>query len=545
MILSKLRIHGLTSSQEEAILAGLLSGEPILLIGPPGTAKTEIINAVGSALREESKKLNPDGNNLFDYQVYDASKVNFEELFGIPDIKALQQDPPQVRYIKTPSSIWGKHLIAFDELNRCPEDRQSNLFEIIRSRKLYGVPTGNLFIFSTINPFGDTGTVQMSDALVDRHMLFVKFDRFENMSSDNRRQVISRVGDKEGLGFTYWGGEKSEFSVDDTSKTYNEVLASIGQEIRSILLRANKYRTQLAQSLNSGIVQIIDKVVENMASSFNKESISVKNEVCISGRRAASIARAILSIRAIQLATKQEGAELPDIISTIINTIRLALPIGIGGKLNQDIIDRANKVVEDTVKTVWPSIKLGKDTVDIDTINEILSTNNPIRILDALLSSNINVLTRETAFSYLLDKNRYISSTKPTTAEENNYNRIKVLLYSLNEAVPNFLPPHINLELTPTIIDLVQAREQHEVDAIIIDYKPYIETMLKLYSSNPLIYFAAKTAILHFWPNIKTDQMAIEALVSIKRLADSVAKKLLIHQTTNNDTTSTINNPIT
>ena len=81
-------------------------------------------------------------------------RLNFEDLVGYPSIADLQKNPPEVKYVPTKSSIWGKDLIAFDEINRCSEDRQSNLFEIIRSRKLHGLPTGNTFIMSTMNPLG-------------------------------------------------------------------------------------------------------------------------------------------------------------------------------------------------------------------------------------------------------------------------------------------------------------------------------------------------------------------------------------------------------
>lgn len=548
MILPKLGIHGYHKIQEQAILAGVFSGEPVLLIGPPGTAKTELVGAIGAALREDSKKLNPDGSNLFNYQIYDASKINFEDLFGLPSIKALQENPPRVEYISTPSSIWNKHMIAFDELNRCAEDRQANLFEIIRSRKLHGVPTGNMCIFGTMNPFGDTGTIEMSDPLVDRFMLFVKIDGFSNIPSAHRKKIISRVGDKEGVGFQYWGGEKSEFSVEEDIKggkvSHNTNLAAVGEEIRNLFLSASKYKKQLNDSLTPAIVEVIDKLVDSMKTEFSKEALGVQTETTISGRRASSTCRAILAVRAVQLAMRGPEEELEDIVSTIINTIKLSLPIGIGGKLEKDILDRANKVVENTVKTVWPTIKAGKSTVDIDIINEVLSSRNPIRILDGLLTVNMNDITKKTVFGHLLDRDRYAGKDGTITPEaQDNFDRIKVLVFKLGETIPDFIPKHVNLDITPDIIEKVSKKAQHSSsDPVAVEIQPFIMAFLEEYKDNKPVYFAAKTTILYYWSNISTEPDAIEALVAMNRTAKNIEKKMKYHA--NNKATSG-QNPIT
>lgn len=523
MIFDKLGIHGFSSAQENAIFASLLSGEPCLLVGPPGVAKTELVNVIGAALRENSRRKYPDDKSKwFDYQVYDASKLNFEDLVGYPSIAGMQKDPPEVTYIPTNSSIWGKHLIAFDELNRCAEDRQGNLFEIIRSRKLHGTPTNNLFIFSTINPFGDTGTVEMSNALVDRHMFFLRLGKFDEMESLERRKVISRVGNVDGVGFGYWGDEVSEYSVSDDH--INVKLADIGQEIENLMTRASEFYSELKNSMKPNVVKLIDKLVGTFASTFCKEDLKVQKECSISGRRAAAMLRGILSVRAIELASTN-GKDLPSMINSMINTCKLSLPIGIGGSVDINTISKANILIEDTIRQVWPNIYSKTDQIDIDKISEAMNTQNIMEILNTILTVDMNKETRNALFSKLTDKNKY------TVNDSNNdyiYKSVMTMLYKLNKSIPNFIPEHIKLEITPEDI-----KETSENKAIKIDprYTDIIKVLIDKYKNNDLLKYSLRACLTYYENSITSDDEAIRAVLSTRDLCNSILDAINHHNT--------------
>ncbi len=533
MILEQLQIYGYSRAQEQAVLATILAGEACLLMGPPGVAKTELVAAIGAALREDSKRLHPkDPSKWFGYQVYDASKLNFEDLIGMPDVRALQADPPKVQYIPTQSSIWGKDMIAFDELNRCQEDRQSNLFEIIRSRKLYGNPTGNKFIFSTINPFGDTGTIQMSDALVDRHLFYLRINKFDTMNPIHRKKVIARVGQTEALGVKYWGNTTGELDVVETvdangNAIVNEKLADAGKSLRELFVRAADYYRQLEASISAPITEMIDKLVEHMAREYAKESEETKKETTISGRRASSIRRGILAVRAIQLAENRKEDEVEPLISTIINVTKMCLPIGIGGKLNQNIIDTANKLIDSTVQNIWPNIKQNKSVVDIDAISVALNTKNPIKILDTVLSVNMNDTTRTTLVSALIDKTKY---TVDNVFREDEYKRVQALLYSLNQTLPGFLPKHLNITLTPKDISDVVAASESQVSAVYANYLDIIKAKAASLKDNELLYLAYRTGFLHYKNLCKSDQEVIEAIGTLNKFIKSIQDKVDAHK---------------
>jgi MoxR-like ATPase len=59
---------------EDPILAGLVLGEPILLVGPPGCAKTAFIERLSHLM----------GYKEDDIAAYSAPTVNFEDVVGLP-----------------------------------------------------------------------------------------------------------------------------------------------------------------------------------------------------------------------------------------------------------------------------------------------------------------------------------------------------------------------------------------------------------------------------------------------------------------------------
>ena len=72
MILSKLGIFGWKEADENLVLASLLTGDPLLLIGNHGCVKTHVANKVLQALGRR-------------FLVYDASKAMFEDVLGPGD----------------------------------------------------------------------------------------------------------------------------------------------------------------------------------------------------------------------------------------------------------------------------------------------------------------------------------------------------------------------------------------------------------------------------------------------------------------------------
>ena len=93
MILNQLGIFGWKEADENLVLASLLTGDPLLLIGNHGCAKTHVANKVAQALGRK-------------FLVYDASKAMFEDVLGYPNVEKLKHGV--VEYVPSPVTIWDK-----------------------------------------------------------------------------------------------------------------------------------------------------------------------------------------------------------------------------------------------------------------------------------------------------------------------------------------------------------------------------------------------------------------------------------------------------
>ncbi len=158
MILEKLGIFGWSRQDENLVFASLLTGDPLLLIGNHGCAKTLITNKVAKALGKE-------------FLVYDASKAMFEDVLGYPNVEKLRQGV--VEYVPSKVTVWDKELIMIDELNRAIPELQSKWLEIIRSRKIMGFETKVKWVRAAMNPMSYSATQALNEALIGRFALFI------------------------------------------------------------------------------------------------------------------------------------------------------------------------------------------------------------------------------------------------------------------------------------------------------------------------------------------------------------------------------------
>jgi len=137
MYLETLGIFGWNQQDENLLLASLLTGDPLLLIGNHGCAKTHLGNKIAQALQKK-------------YLVYDASKAMFEDVLDYPNVLKLGQG--EVEYVPSPVTIWDKELILIDEISRTQPELQSKWLEIIRSRKVMGFETQVKWVWAAMNP---------------------------------------------------------------------------------------------------------------------------------------------------------------------------------------------------------------------------------------------------------------------------------------------------------------------------------------------------------------------------------------------------------
>ncbi|MFM8980223.1 MAG: AAA family ATPase, partial [Planctomycetia bacterium] len=171
---------------EPVVLAALASGDPMLLVGRHGTAKSFLLERLAQALGLE-------------YRFYNASSVNYDDLVGVPVPDASGQ---ALRYISTPSAIWGAQVVFVDEISRCRPDLANKLFPIVHERRVQGILLESLrYRWAAMNPPPDeealeaqaddyVGAEPLDPALADRFAYLIEVPGWEAFTDAERREVL-------------------------------------------------------------------------------------------------------------------------------------------------------------------------------------------------------------------------------------------------------------------------------------------------------------------------------------------------------------------
>ncbi|HWQ44668.1 MAG TPA: AAA family ATPase, partial [Methanosarcina barkeri] len=149
-------------------LLALLSGEHVLLLGPPGTAKTLLANKICETI---------EGGNFFHYLLTRFSTP--EEVFGPLSLKALERDEFSRRvdgYLPT------AHIALLDEIFKANSSILNSLLTVLNERKyhngkeLMDVPLFSVFGASNELPEED----ESLEALYDRFLFRYRVDYIQH-----------------------------------------------------------------------------------------------------------------------------------------------------------------------------------------------------------------------------------------------------------------------------------------------------------------------------------------------------------------------------
>jgi MoxR-like ATPase len=181
--LRRLGVYGY-DTVEPIILAALVSGDPLLLVGRHGTGKTFLLNSLSEALGLEHRH-------------YNASLVSFDDLVGFP---FPEKDGSGIRFIETPATVWQAQSVLVDELNRCKPEHQNRFFSLVHERRIQGVKLERLrYRWAAMNPAGDDngyiGTEPLDPALADRFAFVVPVVDWEDLSPAEQLAVADPRGD--------------------------------------------------------------------------------------------------------------------------------------------------------------------------------------------------------------------------------------------------------------------------------------------------------------------------------------------------------------
>ena len=183
--LTALGVYGF-KSVEPVILAALVTGDPLLLIGRSGTGKTFLLNSLSEALGLEHRH-------------YNASMLSFDDLVGFP---YPDDEKSSVRFLETPATVWGAESVLIDEISRCRPEQQNRLFSLIHERRIQGISLENLrYRWAAMNPCGlDSGadyigSEPLDQALADRFSLILKVGDWDDLCLEDKRRVANPAGE--------------------------------------------------------------------------------------------------------------------------------------------------------------------------------------------------------------------------------------------------------------------------------------------------------------------------------------------------------------
>ena len=124
------------------------------------------------------------------FRHYEVPTLNFDDLVGFLNPKSLAKG--KLEFVPTPFSIWKAEAALFDEINRANPFIQSKLHELIRTRKVMGLPTRLKVIFSAVNPPETYQSGYMDMAIASR-FVSVQVPNIGEMKGNDLDRILGKV----------------------------------------------------------------------------------------------------------------------------------------------------------------------------------------------------------------------------------------------------------------------------------------------------------------------------------------------------------------
>jgi MoxR-like ATPase len=239
------------------LMAALATEEPLLLIGPHGTAKSLLLTRIATVLGLE-------------FRHYNASLLNFDDLVGFP----VPGKDGRLEYVRTPAAVWGAGAVIFDEISRCRPDIQNKLFPIIHERKVQGITLEGLrYRWAAMNPpstddddNGYLGSEPLDTALADRFAFVVEMPEWTGLTESEQLAIIQ---------------------AEDSP-----ICAADAQRLTDLLERTRVILPSIRETLAAGVASYVRTLAALLAQA----------DLALSPRRAGMLYRSVLAVSAAALA---------------------------------------------------------------------------------------------------------------------------------------------------------------------------------------------------------------------------------------------------
>lgn len=381
-VLEMLGIYGWKAETENLLLASLLTGAPVLLVGRHGCAKTHVACKLAEALQKN-------------FVAYDASKTLFDDVLGYPDIEKMKQG--KIEYLPSKVTVWDKEMILVDELNRAIPEMQAKYLELIRSRKVMGFPTNVRWVLAAMNPVSYSGTQQLDEALIGRFATFVYPPDVLEMEETDRIRVTSQINGDDCLAIEEWLRSKGDSRLSIKTIT-DEQTQQAGSLIETILTTAARHFCKLRDAMPT-----LAEFLSRFADLLLKET---KGEISLDGRRLGFLHRNILANRAVELAKPEAGSKddgaLPQVTfsQSARHVLQHSIPVG----LNDESVNREEAFHKMEICFDLLSAYFDEDAemTKVQTIHELFTTKNLMRKAEILLKEDLGELAESKAWNDMM-----------------------------------------------------------------------------------------------------------------------------------------------
>ncbi|MFC1601262.1 AAA family ATPase [Candidatus Sumerlaeota bacterium] len=378
-ILNALGVFGWKEQDERLVMASLLTGDPLLLIGNHGSAKTLIANKVAEALGLKSL-------------VYDASKAMFEDVLGYPNVEKLKEGI--VEYVPSKVTVWDKELILIDELNRAIPELQSKWLEIIRSRKIMGFETDVKWVWSAMNPMSYSATQALDEALVGRFALFLYPPDVLQMSEEDRIKVTMHINGEDAPGLAEWLPGPNGKTIDHTQ------VEETGRQMCDLLKRAAVHFVRLKEQMTT-----LSEFLAKFADLLMRET---NGEITLDGRRLGFIYRNILAARSVELAKAEAlNVETGSFVESARYVVQSSIPIG----LNDESVKREEALhkMDICFELLSAYFDENSEIALVNKVYELFTTPDLMRRAEILLHDGLNDFAKSKAWNDLVKEDRDIT----------------------------------------------------------------------------------------------------------------------------------------
>ena len=355
-VLEQLGVYGWSEIDENIMLASLLTGDPLLMVGSHGSAKSYVAAKLAKTLKRN-------------FIAYDASKALFEDVLGFPDIRAMKKG--KIDYLPSSVTVWNKDFILIDEINRALPELQSKWLEIIRSRKIMGIETGVKWVWAAMNPTGGiySGAQTSDAAMLGRFAAFLYPPTALSMIEADRVKVLCHLNGEDAPAIEEWGYTK----ISTDSK-------HVKVDIESILELAATYFSDLRNI--ETIPNFLSKFVELL-------QIDSKSKIILDGRRLGFIYRLILATRAVEWSISTiSNTPMRGLVDTARSAVMAGIPVGAFTASDLAAKNEHFGIVEASFNTLSDYI-VGSDTSILDVIYKGLTDKSMVERIKTLVNPKL------------------------------------------------------------------------------------------------------------------------------------------------------------